>query len=498
MANALNFIISEARRYAKEGYREGANNRNKFSDIVNRYGLAGCQNQPWCATFQFALELMAFGKAAALSHWNMSASNYCGYSCFETEKKFAAKRKTSATPKVGALVIFKRSHMGRVVSIDKTKKTFECIEGNAGDRVQLRRYSFTDAGIKSFCLIEYGDSKLTAEKLIGALRAAYEQAHYIPYVYSDSGTLPPCVVDKRISCDRLEALACWILGYTNQPKGGFTVVNMERFLLSWGWTKNTDPNKVKDSDFVLMRQNGTTAPMWRWHAFSVVKFRSVNSIDKFDTGSDARIRSAQPFKNVRLNEWGDKTFYASYHAPISGTDPKKKDVPSPSSDPDKWTFDADFYAYAQPDVVRAVGKSAAALRKHYDEHGKKEGRQANTILTPSYYRGKYADVRKTFGKKWPDIILHFVEYGRGEARRGSIVFDPVYYKKKYKLSGANWTLYRHFLNTGMSKGYQGSADFDPKIYKSKYSDISKAYGNNWKYYYYHYLVYGIKEGRKGV
>lgn len=318
MPNARSFIVYMARYYAKNGYKEGANNNNQFSDIVNRYGLKGCQNQPWCGTYQFALELMAFGKAAALKHWNMTANNYCGYSCFDTEKKFAAAKKTGTTPKVGALVIFKQSHMGRVISTDSKAKTFECAEGNSGDKCVVKTYSYTDSSIKSFCYIDYGDDCLTKDKILGALEAAYEMAHNLDWIYSDSGTIPPCVPDKRISCDRHPALACFILGFTNQPKGGFTVVNMEKYLTSWGWTKIKNKSELMGGDFILFSQDGTTAPMWKWHAFSLTYYNSANDIGKYDMGSNERIKAAQPYKKVAFDQWGDKSFYCGFRAPYSG------------------------------------------------------------------------------------------------------------------------------------------------------------------------------------
>lgn len=162
-------IIARERNYGKIPYKETNVNIQKFSTMVNNAGLKGCQGQPWCATYQFALELEEFGKAVALSHWNMTPGNYCGYSVFETEAKFAKAGKTGKIPKVGALVIFKQSHMGRVLSIDSKNKTFECGEGNTsnkkyernGDSCAVKTYSWTDRKIKSFCYIDYGTDKET-------------------------------------------------------------------------------------------------------------------------------------------------------------------------------------------------------------------------------------------------------------------------------------------------------------------------------------------------
>ena len=69
-------------------------------------------------------------------------------------------------PKIGALVIFRQSHMGRVLSVDSKNKTFECGEGNTsnrkyernGDSCAVKTYSWNDSKIKSFCYIDYETS----------------------------------------------------------------------------------------------------------------------------------------------------------------------------------------------------------------------------------------------------------------------------------------------------------------------------------------------------
>lgn len=165
----INNMIRKEREYGNMPYVETGTNHQKFSDIVNKAGLAGCQNQAWCATYQFAMELEEFGKAEALRHWNMTKKNYCGYSCFSTEAMFRKAGKLGNTPKLGALVIFRQSHMGRVLSIDRKNKTFECGEGNTsnkkyernGDSCAVKTYSWTDRKIKSFCYIDYGTEKET-------------------------------------------------------------------------------------------------------------------------------------------------------------------------------------------------------------------------------------------------------------------------------------------------------------------------------------------------
>ena len=488
-------IVAEEKRYAAMPYTETGNNHQIFSDIVNSYGLKGYQDDKWCATYQFAMELQACGKDKALENWCMT-DGYCGYSCKDTERKFAAKGKTGSTPKVGALVIFKRSHMGRVLSVNGS--TFTCGEGNTsnkefnrdGDSCAVKTYSCTDPGISSFCYINYED--MNAKTLINACKAVYEMAHYGHYTYGDSKSRVPCA-DHVISCDRLIARALWNLGYQDQPSGGITVVNMETYLLKHGFYKVTNEADVKAGDIVLFR-NANLVPNAGWHTFivtAVTKSGSVMTVNKYDMGSQQRIDSPQPFINVPLNQWrGTRWFYCAFRI----------GKPTPAPD-DQYAYNEDYYKMAWPDVVKAYGK--ASLKKHYDLFGKKEGRAANCILTPSYYKEHYKDLRAAFGENWVKYIDHFTAYGVKEGRRGSIVFDYNFYRNKYgdlvKAFGTDKKKYfKHFIDYGMKEGRQGSADFDPRSYRKRYKDLDKAYGDKWPFYYRHYLIYGLKEKRKGV
>ena len=165
MSGTLQNLINREWELAQIPYMETGENHQVFSSMVNNAGLEGCQNQPWCCTYQFALEMMEFGVEQALKNWNMSRSNYCGYSCFETYDRFKAAGKTGSTPKIGALVVFNHSHIGRVLSIDNANKRFDCGEGNTsnaqydrnGDSCAVKTYSWSDSRIKGFCYIDYSD-----------------------------------------------------------------------------------------------------------------------------------------------------------------------------------------------------------------------------------------------------------------------------------------------------------------------------------------------------
>ena len=140
---------------------KGLANYTKYARDINKLGLMGCQGQPWCATYQFWLEVQEFGLEQALKNWNMTKDSYVGYNCFSTYNKFKAAGKISKTPQVGALVIFTTSHMGRVIKVSGNK--FWTNEGNTsskayernGGMVAMKSYYTNDSKIKGFCIIDY-------------------------------------------------------------------------------------------------------------------------------------------------------------------------------------------------------------------------------------------------------------------------------------------------------------------------------------------------------
>lgn len=163
----VNDVIELGKKYTKEKYREvgGTSNNNIFSTWVNNAGLMGCQNQPWCGTFQFALDLKIFGKEKALKLWNMT-DKYVGYSVFATRDKFPASKRVKK-PVLGALIIYDYSHMGRVAKI-YSDGSFDSLEGNTtlsgnsrdGGYVAIKRRTSTH-NIQCFCVIDYDEVKST-------------------------------------------------------------------------------------------------------------------------------------------------------------------------------------------------------------------------------------------------------------------------------------------------------------------------------------------------
>ncbi|MDO5576215.1 MAG: peptidoglycan-binding protein, partial [Fibrobacter sp.] len=110
------------------------------------------------------LEVKTFGLDTALAHYHMNRSNYQGYNCFATYDAFAKAKKVSSQPKKGCLVVFRHSHIGRVLQVKEGR--IYTNEGNTsalyGDRnggtVRNKDYAITDGNILGYCLMDYEDN----------------------------------------------------------------------------------------------------------------------------------------------------------------------------------------------------------------------------------------------------------------------------------------------------------------------------------------------------
>lgn len=126
-------------------------------------------------------------------------------------------------------------------------------------------------------------------------------------------------------------------------------------------------------------------------------------------------------------------------------------------------FDADYYYNKYPDLC-SIGRNSTALRQHYLQYGKKEGRSPSSLFDPKFYIENYWDLKEAFGDNWAKAYDHFIRYG-------------------------------------IKEGRQGSALFNVQTYKNNYADLRNAFGtdtsNNWKYLK-HWREYGSAEKRNAT
>lgn len=83
----------------------------------------------------------------------------------------------------------------------------------------------------------------------------------------------------------------------------------------------------------------------------------------------------------------------------------------------------------------------------------------------------------------------------------SKVFDWKYYRNKYADLTQNGLktqedFTRHFKTDGLLQARQGTSTFNPIAYRNNNSDLNNIFGDEWEWYYAHYIMAGYKEGRK--
>lgn len=95
----------------------GSANYTKYARDVNSWGQPGCQGRPWCAEYQFWIDVLTFGLKKALAHMGGGF-----YNCEEITKHAKANGTWHKEPKLGALVIFRNgSHIERVTKVTITE-----------------------------------------------------------------------------------------------------------------------------------------------------------------------------------------------------------------------------------------------------------------------------------------------------------------------------------------------------------------------------------------
>ena len=143
---AIHEVVSLA--YGEVGYREGANNYNKYADdplITQLYGWK-LQNHPWCAVFVNWLFLSCFGYYQGS---NMTYGGSPGCAVQASYYKNNGAYYPAQNARVGDQIFFIRSgninHTGIVV--DVSGSTIHTVEGNTSDSVAERTYSIDDSSI---------------------------------------------------------------------------------------------------------------------------------------------------------------------------------------------------------------------------------------------------------------------------------------------------------------------------------------------------------------
>lgn len=267
-------------------------------------------------------------------------------------------------------------------------------------------------------------TKLTESqsKFLAANQKVCDTARLEKWSYGDSHALPPCA-DKTISCDRMPARALWDLGFTDQRTGGEVCTTLPTWLTAHGW-KQVSKDAIKPGAIVAVRYSNHS---YIDHVFVVESYNPKTGIcNKYDCGSNERIRSKQPFKNVPLMEWSGRLFVAAWNVPDS-LDPKPEPTPEPDPKSDtvyngvdyQPVYNYTYYKKKYKDLRDAFGTDKKAYFDHFCKFGMKEGRQAASAFDVQKYKARYEDLRKQFGDNLPEYYKHYCVYGKKEGRKAN-------------------------------------------------------------------------------
>lgn len=182
-------------------------------------------------------------------------------------------------------------------------------------------------------------------------------------------------------------------------------------------------------------------------------------------------------------------------------------------------YDYNYYSNYR-DIKNYYGENEYAILEHFVLYGMKEGRQGNETFSLNSYKLQYPDLRHAFKNSNEAYYYHYISFGRNESRDGigcttlqgastkyngvdySCVYNYNYYKEYADIRKAfgddDEAMLEHFVIYGMKEGRRGINSFDVNSYKLQYPDLRRAFGSDIRMYYYHYITYGKKEGRDGV
>lgn len=82
----------------------------------------------------------------------------------------------------------------------------------------------------------------------------------------------------------------------------------------------------------------------------------------------------------------------------------------------KLTFDADYYYNKYPDLQTAFGKDPSALYNHYINNGLKEGRYGSPEFNCSIYKANNSDLHIAFKNDFILYCIHYEQFGKKEGR----------------------------------------------------------------------------------
>ena len=227
------------------------------------------------------------------------------------------------------------------MTIEEQLKAIECYtpEGSLAETPGMRYewqdyilYLYQDYGLDAYDRRAYGmGGKITEKNLDAHIKNAYLYAHK-NCTYGPTNTSYPPGENGAIDCVGLVYRAFYTMGLY---PCAMNIDQLPELCEKNGMVRSEDINDVwRHHAIVCFQDKNNIGTQHINHVYYSLGGTSVNNISKYDLGSDRRIQSAQPFENVKADEWADKVFLCAYLA---------KDSRQTAVDP----FTSDYCVYAR-------------------------------------------------------------------------------------------------------------------------------------------------------
>ena len=152
--------------------------------------------------------------------------------------------------------------------------------------------------------------KMTIANLEKHIVRAYKFAHETCH-YGRTDTHYPPGQTGFLDCVGLVFRAFWTMGHF---PGMMNIDQLQDLCISNGLKKSADINDVwKHHGIVCFQDKNNRGTQHINHVFYSLGGTSLTNISKYDLGSEPRMRSTQPFQNVRVDEWNDKDFLCMFY-----------------------------------------------------------------------------------------------------------------------------------------------------------------------------------------
>lgn len=150
----------------------------------------------------------------------------------------------------------------------------------------------------------------TQAELDEHIKKAYEYAHAHCH-YAPCFGMPP-MEDGDADCVGLAFRALYTLGYMHKS---YNIDQIRDLCAYAGMKKTTDILDVeRKHGIVCFQDNNNIGTSHINHVFYSLGGQ-CGKISKYDLGSEQRIRAVQPYKNVPVDEWPNKTFLEMWYVP---------------------------------------------------------------------------------------------------------------------------------------------------------------------------------------